>query len=208
MSPAKKKKGFDYYPWLEDDEDDSFAWIYDTPPELMETDFQLQEGEPCSSWFPKDLTFDLSPEHGSKLTDSIPNTDRHIIASEKLKELLEARVSPGSIEFLPVRLRNPKKKLVDKKYFVANVLKTVGCVDKEQSEFVMDAIDKGQVNYFTRLTLDEKKIPEDATLFRLGEKTDLVIIRSDLARVLLDAKCNGMMFIVMEEYGAEFREAE
>jgi len=196
-----------YFPWIEDDEDDSFAWLGGKPRELIESNdnYLLKEGKRCAGWFPKDLIFDLSPDYGSKLTDSLPNTFHLLVVSEKLKDLLEARLPPESIEFLSIRVRNPKKKPVDKKYFIANVLTTVACVNKTKSKFVMSSIDKSQVNYFSRLVLDEKKISEDAKLFRLAEQTALVIVREDLATDILRAKCNGMMFVVMEEYGAEFR---
>ncbi len=195
----------DYYPWLKDDEDESFAWIWGAPRELMETDYLLQRGTPCEDWFPKDLVFELSKDHGVKLTDSIPNTDQFLLVSEKLKGLLEQRAPGVSIEFLPIRLRNQKKKLVAKKYFLANVLGTVGCVDTERSDFKMSSIDKSQVHRFYRLVLDEKKIPDEARLFRLAEDTGQLIIREDLAQDILNADCTGMMFIPLEDFGAEFR---
>ncbi|WNG34740.1 hypothetical protein F0U61_14600 [Archangium violaceum] len=197
-----------YFPWLHDDEDDSFAWIMDTPKELMEKDYLLHEGTPCKDWFPEGLVFDLSKDHGSKLTDCVPNTDNFLIVSEKLKGVLESHDKEDPIEFLPIRLRNPKKKLVAAPYFIANVLGAVPCMNKSKSKFTMDAIDKEQVAWFEKLVLEEKKIPKKKTLFRLGEKTTLLITREDLAREILTAKCNGMMFIPMEDYGEEFRSDE
>ena len=195
----------DYYPWLVDDEDESFAWNMDTPRELMEKDYLLHRGSSCRDWFPEGLVFDLSRDHGAKLTDCIPNTDSFLIVSEKLKELLETHAPDDPIEVLPVRLRNPRKKLVAAPYFIANVLGTVSCMNKSKSKFTMDSIIKDQVLWFERLVLDEKKIPKEKKLFRLAEKRTLFIIREDLAQKILHADCTGMMFIPMENYGEEFR---
>jgi hypothetical protein len=197
-----------YFPWLHDDEDDSFAWVMDTPKELMEKDYLLNEGTPCKDWFPEGLVFDLSKDRGSKLTDCVPNTDNFLIVSDKLKGVLESQAPEDAIEFLPVRLRNPKKKLVAAPYFIANLLGTVACMNKSKSKFTMNAIDKEQVSWFEHLVLDEKKIPKKKKLFRLEEKTTLLITREDLAREILKAQCNGMMFIPIEDYGEEFRSTE
>jgi hypothetical protein len=78
-------------------------------------------------------------------------------------------------------------------------------VNKSKSKFTMDAIDKEQADWFEHLVLDEKKIPKKKKLFRLEEKTTLLITREDLAREILKSKCDGMMFIPVEDYGEEFR---
>jgi hypothetical protein len=197
-----------YFPWLHDDEDDSFAWIMDTPNELMEKDYLLRKGNPCKDWFPEGLVFDLSKDHGAKLTDCIPNTDRLLIVSEKLKGVLESQAPEDPIEFLPIRLRNPKKKMVAAPYFIANLLGTVPCLNKSMSKFTMNAILKNQVSWFEHLVLDEERIPKKKKLFRLEEKTTLIITREDLAREILKTSCNGMMFIPVEDYGQEFRSNE
>lgn len=197
-----------YYPWLVDNEDDTFAWVLDTPRELMEKDYLLHEGIPCKDWFPERQVFDISKDRGSRLTDCIPNRDKLLIVSEKLKAFLESHAPDDPIEFLPVQLRNPNKKLVTAPYFIANLLGSVPCVNKSKSKFTMNAIDKEQVARFRHLSLDETKIPKEKKIFRLGEKMKLIIAREDLAKGILKAKCNGMMYIPMENYGAEFRPNE
>ncbi|TFZ02001.1 imm11 family protein [Ramlibacter humi] len=194
-----------YYTWLVDDEDDSFAWFLDTPKELMETDYLLRKGNPCKEWFTEGMVFDLSEERGSALTDAIPNTDRLLVVSEKLKDLLERHAPEDSIEFLPVRLRTPEGRLIPQAYFVANVLGTVACVNREESKFTMNAILKDQVGRFQHLVLDEPAIPDGKKIFRLAELRTLIIARQDLAQAIVDADCTGMLFIPLKDYGAEFR---
>jgi hypothetical protein len=194
----------EYYPWLADDEDDSFAWIDDTPKELMGKEYLLKKGVPVLDWFPSGVVYEVAKEYGTKLTDSIPNTLRMLFVSQRLKELLEERARDNVIEFLPVRLKN-RKKLVDKQYYIANVLSSIECMDRKKSDFKMNPILKDQVSRFRRLALDEKKIPKNTKLFRLAERTSLILVRQDLAHAILDADMSGMMFIPLASYGAEFR---
>lgn len=195
-----------FYPWIEDEEDDSFAWITKDSQFLMRCrdTYQLREGIPVNSWFPGDVTFTLAEDYGIKLTDSIPNTLNRLIVSQKLKCALEEK-SEADIEFLPVHIRNHKGHVVQQPYFIANLLSTVECVDRERSQFQASAIRPDQIFTFFRLALDTSKIPPDAKIFRLKEARNLIIVREDLADDILNSGCDGMMFLEMEAYGAEFR---
>jgi hypothetical protein len=194
-----------YYPWVEDDEDDSFAWITKDSDFLMHCmdSYLLYEGVSVKSWFPTDTVFQLDDDHGIRLADSIPNTLHLLIVSEKLKQVLGEK-SGADIEFLPVHIRNHKGRIVKEPYFIANILGTVECVDRQRSRFDTSEIRPDQVFTFFRLALDESKIPSDATLFRLKEQTDLVIIREDLGKDILRAGGDGMIFQEMDDYGREW----
>lgn len=194
-----------YYPWVEDDEDDSFAWITKDSDFLMHCmdSYLLYEGVSVKSWFPTDSVFQLDDDHGIRLADSIPNTLNLLIVSEKLKQVLGEK-SGADIEFLPVHIRNHKGRIVKEPYFIANILGSVECVDRERSRFRNSEIRPDQVFTFYRLALDASKIPTDAKLFRLKEQTDLVIIREDLGKDILRAGGDGMIFQEMDDYGREW----
>jgi hypothetical protein len=194
----------DYRPWLANEDDDSLAWIEDAPDEIDEDTFRLFEGAPAKGWFPSGVVFDLEKDSGIKIADAIPNTLSLLILSQPLRDALLRELGPRAIEFLPVRLRNQKKKLVPGPYHVANVLDSVACMDARKSEFRMNPVLKDQVQTFMRLALDRRKIPEEKKLFRLEEQMRLVIVRDDLAAALSPA-FSGMRFPKMEDYGAEYR---
>lgn len=198
-----------FYPWVNDDEDDSFAWIMKDSDFLMHCmdSYLLYEGVSVKHWFPTDTVFQLADDRGIKLTDSIPNTLRLLIVSERLKGVLEEK-SGAEMEFLPVRLRNQRGRLVPDPYFIANPLGTLECVDTERSRFWRSEIRPDQVFTFYNLVLDEPKISPDTRLFRLKEQSDLVIVREDLGKDILRAGCDGMTFLNIEDYGAEFRPPE
>lgn len=195
-----------YYPWVEDDEDDSLAWITRTSSFLndFQKSYELFKGISVQSWWPPDMVFQLSDDHGVKLTDSIPNTLNMNIVSERLKGLLVEK-SGAEIEFLPVRIRNQKERMLDEPYYVMNPLGSIPCMDRERSEFKDSALNPDQVRKFLKLVLDESKIPSEAKLFRLAEKKNLVLTREDLAKDILRAGCDGMIFVDLEDFGSEWR---
>lgn len=195
----------EYFPWLNDDEDDALAWIDQSPEEIRRKDYLLTTGDRARDWFPDDVMFDLSDDYGIRLADSIPNVLGFLIVSDKLKHILEDQ-SSTEIEFLPVGIRNQKKRPVDRPYYVANVLGTLACVDIEQSDFTMDAIDKEHVDWFRRLVLDESRIGTNHNIFRLAELPGLILVREDLVDAVLEQDCTGIIFQYLEEYGAEFRD--
>lgn len=195
-----------YYVLTKDDEDDGWAWIDRTPEELDENEWLLNEGKSAKDWFPSEVEFQLSKEYGIKLADSIPNVILKIIVSERLKSLIEAQVKPEDVEFFPIKIRNQKKRLVDKPYYLMNVLRIISCVDRNKSDFDMDDIIKDQVDYFRRLALDESKIPADAKLFRLAEKLNLIVVREDFGEAVLDGECTGIIFQALDDFGKEFRD--
>ena len=197
-----------YYPLVKDNRDNSFAWLSETlPEELRENSWKLMLGIPVKDWFPENVIFDLSVNDGIQLTDFIPSVHQIMVVSERLKDILQA--TGEDFEFFPVRIRNHKKRIVEKQYYLANLIGSLECVDREKSEFFINHIRKDQIFRFQRLVLDESKIPDGKSIFRLGEQTEQIMVNEPLAlKIVKEVKCNGLMFRILESFGAEFRGRE
>ncbi|MDY7230924.1 imm11 family protein [Hyalangium rubrum] len=193
-----------YHPWTDDESDDSYAWVNKIPKEIEPKDYTLNKGISVREWFPSEVIFDFAPHKGIMPADSIPNVLGLHIVSEKLRQLLESETS-AHFEFLPVQLRNHKKKILSEAYYLANLLDVVTCVDRTHSDFTADELSKGKIRLFRKLVLDTEKIKPDAKIFRLGERPRLVIVREDLARTITEAGCRGMQWMAMKDFGAEYR---
>ena len=192
-----------YFPW-EDDEDEDLAHINKIPIEINEDLWKLDEGISCKDWFPDELTFELNPNYGMKLGDSIPNSLSIKVISEKLKMLLEENCN--NFEFFPVDIINPKGKKTRKAYYVANLIGTLHCMDLNKSQYRYSNLDKGQMARISELSLDESKIPKGTQIFRLGEMTELLIVADPLAEIISDKnKCTGIFLTYLEDYGLEYR---
>ncbi|RKH26648.1 hypothetical protein D7Y13_20315 [Corallococcus praedator] len=166
-------------------------------------EYELHEGISVQHWYPASVIFPLTENRGLELTDSVPNTLNLIIVSERLKRFLEANAG-ARMEFLPVQLRDQKGRLVPEPYFILNLLEVVECVDLEKSQFERSAIIPSFIAWFSLLVVDPARIPPEAKLFRLKEKPNLILIREDLAQVLVNEDYTGMMFLELEEYGREW----
>lgn len=194
----------DYFPWEHDMSDENLGWLDDEDPAVLREDsWKWHTGKSIASWFPDDVTFKLSKDHGIQLPDSIPNTSSCLVVSEKLKAILASTGSP--FEFFPVKIRNHKKKVVPNKYYFANLIGLLPATDKKRSDFELSAIDD-RVMHFRRLVLDESKIPKETQIFRLAELRELYIANDDLAtRIVTTEKCTGISFTYMEDYGMQWR---
>lgn len=196
----------DFFPWV-DSYDESFARIADLiPPELDEHSWMFNgNNKPLGEVFPEDLVFDLSRDGGKKLGDFIPNTDNMLIVSDRLKEILEQRSS--DFEFYRISIRNHKKRIEKKQYYLAHLLLSVPCLDTDESEYKKSAMDEDQMLRVSRLVLDTSKIPEGKKILRLGEMKKLILVRRDLAvEIYREHECRGMLFQKIELYGEEFRD--
>lgn len=194
-----------FHPWVHDEDDASLAAIEQFPEELQDEAWRLDEGEPAAGWFPRSPVFQLASGSGVRLADAIPNVLGIGIVSPRLRGILEE--TEAEIEFLPVRLRDHKGRIIKTAdYCIANVLSAVSCVDMQRSRFTTQALFPEQVDHFHHLILDERRIDEDERLFRLVEKMDLVLVREDLLKEILDTGCTGLTVVNLADYGALFRD--
>ena len=78
-------------------------------------------------------------------------------------------------------------------------------MDEKRSVFIMNPLNKTQVDYFTRLVLDYTKIPKGTKIFSLGEKKVDWFIDKPFALRLRECGFEGVTFQNIKNYGAEFR---
>lgn len=194
-----------YLPWVHSFEP-ALAWIGDPmPDEIDPVCDKLMFGKPAAKKLADvDIELGLSADHGVALADSLPNTWNMYVVSGRLRDALAGTGEP--IEFVPVRIRNHKGRLVKQPYFLMNPIGAIDCMDRKQSDFDEDPVDRSQALTLRRLVLDPSKIPEDRSVFRLASKLPLVLVRKDLAyEIYRVQECRGMIFQTLESYGEEFR---
>ncbi len=194
-----------YYVWGRNTKDTSYAWIKDFPEEISKQDWKLGEGISCRDWFPMESEVQIYSEKGIKLTDAIPNYSNKLIISKKLRDIFEEK-SGAHFEFFPIKVKDKKGRVVDKEYFIANLLDTVDCVDMEKSEYRICSIIKDQVDRFSLLVFDENRIDSSKNIFRLKDQTKLIVITSNFLKVLVDNGIKGPALEPIEKHGSVFRD--
>jgi hypothetical protein len=185
--------------------DPAYAGLHDrTPPVLEDCGDRLARGIPVGADFPDDVVFDLSPDSGMQLTDSLPNTLLFHVVSERLKGAIEKTKQPA--EFHRVSIRNHKKRIAREPYYVMNLLGSLDAMDRAKSDWRESKLVPGEADAILRLHLDTAKIPDGVPLFRLSVDPSVILVRLDLAReIYRGMECRGMIFLKLDLYGEERR---
>ena len=101
---------------------------------------------------------------------------------------------------------NARGKNLPNAYYLANLVKTQACLDKEKSDFDMSELDTTQARQIRKLILNNDKIDENCKIFRLAEMNNLHIVTKELAiDIKRNHSCEGPLFLHSDDYGKEFR---
>jgi hypothetical protein len=131
---------------LGDEEDRERALVETRPPGL-------------DGWhYPENGHVYLSDRYGLRLTDFISNTLNYVIASTRMKTAIESQ-SNVAIEYLPLSIFNPRKRLLSADYWIVNPLGSVDCVDLQNSE-VLRGEETGQITFITQYQFLEERLRE------------------------------------------------
>ncbi|KFA90997.1 hypothetical protein Q664_25105 [Archangium violaceum Cb vi76] len=162
---------------------------------------KMTKGVSLKKVISKANTFSLSEDGGDMLGDLVDNTSGVLIVSNRAREVLEAEGVTGDvIEYLPFTLKDKRGRPTKGEFYVANPLQKIPCMNREKSKFV-DSDEDGRILSVRKLTVEPKKIPNEAKLFRLGEYTRVHVVRLDLAQRLRAEKLTGLTFC---EQGEKF----
>jgi len=158
--------------------------------------YQLREGISRIKDFPGEANFRMDPSFPKdiRLEDSIRNDSSLLVASERVKELLEAEKVPGQ-EMQPVAIFNHKGRKEKAPYHVVHQIDLQDCINLKKTKWKKDGSDEETITDVRKLTLDESKIDKDAQLFRLKRYGLPLVIRADLAEKIKKAGFTGFEFI-------------
>jgi hypothetical protein len=180
--------------------DPRVAYIEDIEANVPD-DSKIASGVSLKEDISESNTFNLSQDGGDMLCDFVDNTSGELIVSAKAREVLESEGITGDVvEYLPFTLKDKRELPTKGRFYVANLLRTVSCMDREHSDFTASDSD-GRILRLTKLKVLKEKIPPEAKLFRLGEYARVVVIRSDLVQRINDKKLTGL---TVREQGERF----
>src|SRR4051794_27067262 len=149
-------------------------------PEMKETYYRLSKGEAYGADYPKGAFIDMSEKYkGMELTDFICNMHGDLLVSRKIKESIEA-LQKAPTEYLPVAIRNHKKRVASSDYFFVNPLGTVDCLNLKKSE--IEWFKKKEVVRVEKAVLDPKKLKDLPVLFRVKEWPAKLVVDERLVR--------------------------
>jgi hypothetical protein len=170
----------------------------------LDQTFRLNNGTSLQQGFPGDVSLHMNPDFPNDLllTDNLLNSDMIIVASAKLKALIDSR-QPAKVEYLPVRIIDHKERVASADYFIVHPVDPVECIDENQSEYKTKRNDPGSIRSISRLVLDETRIPADRSLFRLKRFWDITLVRRDLADAISAAGTTSVEWLELSGYPEE-----
>jgi len=119
----------------------------------------------------------------SLLPDFVSNDSRLLIVSENAKGVLHGE-GISNVEYYRAPLYDEAgQRLIASHYYIANLIGTVDCLDREKSELYMSRIAPDRVQSVDKLVLKKRNIPPEQRLFRVGTVPFIKIIRDDLVDV-------------------------
>ncbi|HYD41577.1 MAG TPA: DUF1629 domain-containing protein [Anaeromyxobacter sp.] len=166
----------------------------------MERTFRLTQGVPLAHEWPDDVHFTMSDDYPDDvgLIDFLPSTSSCIVASQKVKDLLEAE-QVRNVEYLPVAIVNHKGRKQPEPYYVVNPFPLQDCIDLERTDGTRNQIDPSLFSSVKKLVIDESRIDASATLFRMKHWPFRDVYRPELAEKIKAAKLTGIKFVAPEQ---------
>lgn len=167
-------------------------------------DHLLNMGVSLEETFPDNVIYEMDREapENTILLDTLYNTDLVIVGSEKLKEFLVSR-KLNSVEYLPVKIRDHKKRLIKQKYFIIHPIEPIECLDAKKSGAEYSKIAKQKINVVKRLVIDDANIPKERKLLKIKNFHRVVLIREELAKEIGEVGFTGIRWIKIDEYPEE-----
>lgn len=167
-------------------------------------DWQLLDGISLSGSFPvsAQLRFDPDDRTGIKLTDSLYNADQLIVASDRLKALLESVKAPR-LEYFPIPVFNHKKRQIAEPYWIIHPLQPVDCLVIDACEPRWGRIDKTNIDRLKHFVVDEARIDPARLLFRPKYYNSAILAHRSLAQKIDAAGMTGVRWIELSDYPEE-----
>lgn len=167
----------------------------------FEDDWKLIYGESVTQNFPAKARFAMEPDSPNDilLTDSLYNGDMLIVASQKLRELIEGQ-RPAAVEYLPVPIYNHKKRAIPESYAIVHPIEPVDCLVLDACEPEWGRINKKAIDRVKHLVIDEKRIPSERLLFRPQLFCRVILVHRKLAQEIDAANLTGVRWVEVADY--------
>lgn len=164
-------------------------------------DWKLVYGEPVAAEFPGAARFSMDPDtpRDMALTDNLVNLDMLIVASQRLRDLIEAQ-QPAAVEYLPVPIFNHKKRAIAEPYFIVHPIQTVDCLVLDACEPTWGRINKKAIQRVAHLVIDAQRVPADRLLFRPQLFNKVILAHRKLADAIDAAGMTGVRWVELADY--------
>jgi hypothetical protein len=156
--------------------------------------WDLSIGKSLAEVWPTDMSIDMSPEHPKDvaLIDNLSNREAVLLIATHVCDFLNKQNVPD-LEFLPVTVRDHKKRIASKDYRVLNCLRVIDCVDQEKSAFRWDGLEEPSM-VMRKMVVNVEAVSDSDRLLRPRFVPAVTLFREDLVHAILAQKFSGVAF--------------
>lgn len=113
--------------------------------------------------------------------------------SDRVRTILE-QAAPGQLQFLPVRVLQPRGVATPEPFWIANWLVEIDCINKKLVKHPpSDDPDMG-VHFYGALSIDPRAVPEGLHAFSARYQPSKMIVSTHLKNVLTQSKVRGLYY--------------
>ena len=190
-----------YWIWKDAIYSDEQASLETRPPSVRDQELYFDDGVPLAQpGTGTILDIELSEENDDGfLTDNLvaPGLPG-LLVSSRLRGVLE-ECGVDSIQYFPVDLRLSDGAIPSDKYFIANIIGRVSCIDFARSDIVVNDGPPLIIDTIDRLVLKEDII-HGLDIFRLGELFVAIVLSSRVKDAIERSGVSGIEFYAIDEY--------
>jgi hypothetical protein len=155
--------------------------------------FRLHNGVDLASEFGDGAaSFSMSADSpdDTLLADHLPNVSTFMVVSDRTRGLLTECAVPN-LQFLPVTIHDHKGRALDAKYFVANPVGQIDCLDLTLCQPTYALIKKDLIAKMDRFAVDPAKCGDLPQIFRPKLLARFLLVKRSLAKQLDAAGLTG-----------------
>jgi hypothetical protein len=165
-------------------------------PDIEEDDLEFTDGVQLGE-LPV-LRFTQRSNDRGVLLDYVPSIPSSMLVSARLKEVLDS-TGVDNVDYYPAEIVDEATGKVYRDYYAANIIGIIACLDMEKSDYVPMTSFPDAVLEFKEMHLDYSKV-HGARLFRLHEKSSIILIHESIAKALQAAGLRGFKLPPAEGY--------
>ena len=140
--------------------------------------------------------FEVNAQQKSRIQDMPCCLAGRPVVSDRLRKLIE-QLSPGAAQYLPVRIMW-RGEPIGGRYWVANWLRAVDCVDWARSTPRIKSIPPVEPAFLEKMEIDPRKIPASAQVFVVKHVPTTVLCTRKFRKALDDAGMVGVQYLDYE----------
>ena len=161
----------------------------------------LLKGLALSADWPADVTYGMDRDRPDDilLLDNVSNIMRLVVVTRALGDFI-AQASPGSVELLPVAIKNHRGKITTPDYCIVNARPLQDALDPGASGAVYSRIRPTEIKQVEKLVIDPERVDPAVAIFRLARFTQVMVVRPHLAEAITKAGFTGVRWVPASEF--------